>query len=524
MFFSFLGGFILWCYGLVGWFGSVSLICYAWLDYPLYFLLDDVSLICSYMLLCCGLMALFYCFHYFSSAQEGHSLFPLMIWFLGTMLMLVFSSCVVVSLILWEYLGLVSFLLILFYSNGVSLRASLITLFASRFGDVGLFMLILWVSKEWFLVGGWQYSLFLLLIILTKSACYPFISWLLEAMRAPTPVSSLVHSSTLVAAGVWFLLRYDSFFSGKSYSLLVFISLLTMLITGTCACFFMDLKKMVALSTCNKISWCLLFYLCGDFSLCLLQLLTHGVSKCYLFMFVGDLMSVSSGSQSSVGVYLSRYLGAYGIVGQGVLMVSLCGLPFLGVFFSKHVFFSGLFCTYGVSFMIFLLTCFFVSYVYSIRFVLLLFRLSGGLSSGYSSSFMLMAGVSFLGTLLNYSGSYMLAELTSMSACWSGLMSVLQLLGASLGCLFFLFNLEGGFWEAFLWGSDCLVGGVYSSFLKFSENHLLSLYRWELYPLSLYSLPATLKGFRYSLFSMNFLVCGFLLSLFLYFLLFTSLP
>lgn len=44
--------------------------------------------------------------------------------------------------------------------------------------------------------------------MITKSASFPFVSWLLEAMRAPTPVRSLVHSSTLVAAGVWFYLKY----------------------------------------------------------------------------------------------------------------------------------------------------------------------------------------------------------------------------------------------------------------------------------------------------------------------------
>ncbi|KAF4530815.1 hypothetical protein B566_EDAN018844, partial [Ephemera danica] len=115
-------------------------------------------------------------------------------------------------------------------------------------------------------------------------------------MRAPTPVRSLVHSSTLVAAGVWFLLRYDKLFSISSCGLLLGFSLLTILVTGVCACFFVDLKKIVALST-----------------LCLLQLLTHGVCKCYLFMSVGDLMSSSSGRQSSVGVYMGRYSGVYGV-------------------------------------------------------------------------------------------------------------------------------------------------------------------------------------------------------------------
>lgn len=233
-------------------------------------------------------------------------------------------------------------------------------------------------------------------------------------MRAPTPVSSLVHSSTLVAAGVWFLVRYDSFFRGMVCGLLAGFSLLTIFITGLCACFFMDLKKIVALSTCNNISWCLLFYVCGDFGLCLLQLLTHGVCKCYLFMLIGDLMSSSSGSQSSVGVYRGRYSGIYGVVGQTVLILSLCGLPFLGVFFRKHAFFSRLLYIYGGGFLILLLSCFFISYIYSIRFLFLLLRLGGGLSRGYSRGFMLVSMVGFLGTLLKYIGGCMLIEVVSM--------------------------------------------------------------------------------------------------------------
>ena len=95
------------------------------------------------MLVCCGFIALFYCFHYFGGSVEGSLLFPLIVWFLGVMLFLSFRAGLVLSLAFWEYLGLVRFFLILFYSNGVRLRASLVTLFASRFGDVCFFVLIM---------------------------------------------------------------------------------------------------------------------------------------------------------------------------------------------------------------------------------------------------------------------------------------------------------------------------------------------------------------------------------------------
>lgn len=94
----------------------------------------------------------------------------------------------------------------------------------------------------------------LILVVLSKRASFPFFSWLLEAMRAPTPVSSLVHSSTLVAAGVWFMLRYCYLLGDGVEGLLFVFSMVGILVSGLCALTVDDLKKMVALSTCSKIS------------------------------------------------------------------------------------------------------------------------------------------------------------------------------------------------------------------------------------------------------------------------------
>jgi len=198
------------CVFWLGGFGEL-LGCFKVLGYDSYgsfgFMVDSVGVGCFFMLLCCGSVALVYCFHYFGGESVAVLLFPLMVWFLGVMGILVFSSSLLFSLIFWEYLGLVRFFLILFYSKMSSLRASLVTLFASRFGDVSVFGMLMWVSW-WEDFSRLVFVLFYLLVVMTKSACFPFISWLLEAMRAPTPVRSLVHSSTLVAAGVWFFLRY----------------------------------------------------------------------------------------------------------------------------------------------------------------------------------------------------------------------------------------------------------------------------------------------------------------------------
>ena len=95
----------------------------------------------------------------------------------------------------------------------------MVTLVSSRFGDVGLFIILGYSIS---MGGGLSFvtlTLMIWLIVITKSASFPFISWLLEAMRAPTPVRSLVHSSTLVAAGVWFYLKYYEVIGLSAYKL-----------------------------------------------------------------------------------------------------------------------------------------------------------------------------------------------------------------------------------------------------------------------------------------------------------------
>lgn len=162
-------------------------------------------------------------------------------------------------------------------------------------------------------------------------------------MRAPTPVSALVHSSTLVAAGVWFFSRYRSELEAEDEIIYVIISissLISIFTRGICALFYRDLKKIVALSTCNKMSWCLVFIVLGDEDLAVYQLISHGICKCLLFILVGDVMSSRKSSQSYLMIYpgILGYLRRYILV--FVLTLGLRGLPFLGIYYTKHLFFS----------------------------------------------------------------------------------------------------------------------------------------------------------------------------------------
>jgi len=123
-------------------------------------------------------------------------------------------------------LGLVSFCLVIYYQNFKSYSAGMVTVMANRVGDVMLLLSIGWfvVEGHWFVLFfdsfGFISLLLCCLIILasmTKRAQIPFSSWLPAAMAAPTPVSALVHSSTLVTAGVFLLIRFYSFLSTFSF-------------------------------------------------------------------------------------------------------------------------------------------------------------------------------------------------------------------------------------------------------------------------------------------------------------------
>jgi len=158
----------------------------------------------------------------------------------------------------------VSFCLVVYYNNISRLVSGLLTVFTNRLGDV-MFLVVFYFL---FLSGTNLFTFMFykthpLLIILmmfgalTKSAQIPFSSWLPAAIAAPTPVSSLVHSSTLVTAGVYVLIRFNNIFS--SYiARFSFLFVITIFFAGLGACLENDIKKVVAMSTLRQLSFIIL--------------------------------------------------------------------------------------------------------------------------------------------------------------------------------------------------------------------------------------------------------------------------
>jgi len=129
--------------------------------------------------------------------------------FLFSMFLLVFSADLLSLFVAWDLLGFSSLFLVIFYRSRSSLGGGLLTGITNRFGDV-FFLGLFGLSGTSARTVNFSLALLLLFVSITKSAQVPFSSWLPAAILAPTPVSALVHSSTLVTAGVYLLFRFSS--------------------------------------------------------------------------------------------------------------------------------------------------------------------------------------------------------------------------------------------------------------------------------------------------------------------------
>nr|AQP28664.1 NADH dehydrogenase subunit 5 [Nasutitermes sp. 3 TB-2017]AQP29854.1 NADH dehydrogenase subunit 5 [Nasutitermes sp. 4 TB-2017] len=271
----------------------------------------------------------------------------LVLMFVVSMMFLIISPNIISILLGWDGLGLVSYLLVIYYQNVKSYGAGMLTVLSNRVGDVALLMAIAWMINfgSWsfiyyleFLSSSFEMELISFLVVLaamTSSAQIPFSSWLPAAMAAPTPVSALVHSSTLVTAGVYLLIRFSPSFSCWLNVFLLLVSGLTMFMAGLGANFEFDLKSIIALSTLSQLGLMIMTISIGLSGLAFFHLLTHALFKALLFMCAGGVIHSMGDSQDI------RFMGGLSIYmpfTSSSLMVSnfaLCGMPFLAGFYSS---------------------------------------------------------------------------------------------------------------------------------------------------------------------------------------------
>nr|YP_009995266.1 NADH dehydrogenase subunit 5 [Ochthebius remotus]QNP09656.1 NADH dehydrogenase subunit 5 [Ochthebius remotus] len=312
-------------------------------------LLDWMSLLFMSFVLFISSMVVFYSQEYMFGDINLNRFIMLVFMFVLSMMLLIISPNLISILLGWDGLGLVSYCLVIYYQNTKSYNAGMLTALTNRLGDVALLISIGWMMNY----GSWNYIYYLdfmkedyfmkiivclvIFAAFTKSAQIPFSSWLPAAMAAPTPVSSLVHSSTLVTAGVYLLIRFNFAMNESMMFLLLFFSSMTMFMAGLGANFEFDLKKIIALSTLSQLGLMMSILFLGDYKLAFFHLLTHALFKALLFMCAGNIIHNMNNCQDIR--YMGNLINFMPLTCSffNISNMALCGIPFLSGFYSKDL-------------------------------------------------------------------------------------------------------------------------------------------------------------------------------------------
>nr|BAV82686.1 NADH dehydrogenase subunit 5 [Dictyocaulus viviparus] len=314
---------------------------------------------------------------YYMNGNLSYSYYcSMLLCFVFSMFMLNFSNSVFSLMISWDLLGISSFFLVLFYNNWDSNSGAMSTVMTNRIGDFFLFVFLggsffvnLFMDVEIYFYFFMCY--FLLFGSFTKSAQFPFSGWLPKAMSAPTPVSSLVHSSTLVTAGLILLMGYGVLlFNVVLLRLMFFFGLLTMFFSSILALLEEDMKKVVALSTLSQLGFMMLSLGLGLFFLSFVHLLSHALFKSCLFMQMGYIMHKNMGEQDNRN-WMNSSVSEVVKLQIMVTLFCLCGLFFLSGMISKDLLLEFFFCS-TVGWFIFFL--FFVSVMLTFFYSYRLFK------------------------------------------------------------------------------------------------------------------------------------------------------
>ncbi len=263
--------------------------------------------------------------------------------FTAAMLVVVVSADLLPLLVGWEVMGLCSYLLIGHYRDlpeapAAALKAFLVT----RVGDVGFLIgiLLLGVSAGTFRITGvlaavpelpagtlTTATLLLLLGVAGKSAQFPLHTWLPDAMAGPTPISALIHAATMVAAGVYVVLRLYPAFAAAPVALAVLgcVAAVTMVLGGLAALGQDDLKRVLAWSTVSQLAYMLAALAVGGVAAGAFHLLSHAAFKAGLFLCAGVVLHATG------AVLMSRLGGLRRAMPVTYGAFVLCGLALVGV-------------------------------------------------------------------------------------------------------------------------------------------------------------------------------------------------
>jgi proton-translocating NADH-quinone oxidoreductase chain L len=444
--------------------GSIELIIYRWMGYyfnnlNIGFLIDSLSVSMSLIVSIISVCVILFAYEYMSNDPHINRFIIYLFFFVFFMFFFVTSNNIIQAFIGWEGVGIISYLLINFWFTRMEAnRSAFKAIIFNRIGDLGFiifFIAILYILKTgninhinslWLIlnenlninnlkiINELEFIYYFLLVgAMCKSAQIGLHAWLPDAMEGPTPVSALLHSATMVTAGIYIFLRFSPillFFIQLNF-LMAIVGVITALIGATVAFFNEDIKKIIAYSTCSQLGLLFSAIGIGNFNGCFFHIVTHAFFKALLFLTAGCIIHAIADEQDirKMGGLL-KYL-PYTSICMLVGILGLVGFPFLSGFYSKEfiIFFSFVQATVISNFitiLVFFASIFTMLYGIKLFFFIFLTNYRGYLSNLKNiiePSFFMSISIGILSILTIFSGFFLLDILMYNPVIWLGVFS-----------------------------------------------------------------------------------------------------
>ncbi|MGD8382292.1 MAG: NADH-quinone oxidoreductase subunit L [Syntrophobacterales bacterium] len=323
---------------------------------PFGFMLDELSLLMLTIVAGISFLVQVYSLGYMAGDPGFARYYAFQSLFAWAMMTMSIAPTMLQFYVFWELVGLASYLLIGFYYEKFSAsEAGKKAFVMTRLGDIAFFLGLLLVLLNFGNLNILDMNsvdvtarMSPLLITISailifggvagKSAQFPLLTWLPDAMEGPTPVSALLHSATMVAAGVYMFARIFPFFSKSATAMTLFLAIgtITMLLASTMAMVTRDIKQVWAYSTISQLGFMVMGLAAGSYFAGVFHLTTHAGFKALLFLCSGVFIhEYETNDFFEIGKYGGRGLKVP-IVCITLAAAALSGLPPLSGFFSKE--------------------------------------------------------------------------------------------------------------------------------------------------------------------------------------------